>query len=433
MPTEIIMPKLGWTMEEGTIARWLKSEGEEVEEGDPLLEVEADKATMEVEAPASGVLGRILVDEGNTVPVVQVIGYILSPGENIEDLPSEPPAVTEQRTKEETEGKVSATPVATRIANDRGINLQEVSGSGPAGEITKADVLGFAEKSQQQSIEERAHRKRISPRARRLAQEKGIDISLVEGSGPGGAITEEDVIGYVGAATSDIKGEVLSLKPIQRIAAERLTESFTSVPHFYLRVEVLASRLLEMREELLPAIKESSGVRLTITDLLLNILAKTLKDHPLANASWEKGRIRLAGDVNVGIATAVEDGLIVPVIKEADRKGLDEIAVERDDLTRRAAARTLSLEELENGTFTLSNLGMYGVDEFSSIINPPQSAILSVGQIANRAIVRDGQVVACPTMVLTLSIDHRVLDGARGARFLEDLRTSLERADYGID
>ncbi len=430
MAVEVIMPKLGWTMTEGTIVRWLKAEGEEVGEGEPLLEVQTDKVTMEVEAPATGILGKILVPEGETVPVVQVIGYILAPGEEPreewpvptlvrEAVTAEPPA----RTK-----AIRATPAAKRMARDKGIDLAKVSGSGEGGLITKEDLLRFMELPTPEVVVKPEARVKASPRARRLAEEKGADLSKIEGTGPGGWITEQDVLDFV-AGRLPLEREVVTPGPIQRIAAERLTKSFTSAPHFYLTVEAKCAKLVELRERLMPAIKEKTGVRLTLTDLLIVLVARVLREHPLANASWEDGKIKVAREVNIGLATAVEEGLIVPVIKRANEKGLEEIVRERKELADKALDGKLRLDELEGGTFTLTNLGMFGVDEFAAIINPPQSAILAAGRIAERPVVEEGEVVARPTIRMTLSVDHRVLDGAEGARFLSDLKGLIEEPE----
>jgi len=420
---EVIMPKLGLTMEEGTIIRWLKGEGEEVEKGEPLFEVQTDKVVMEVEAPASGILGKILTPEGDTVPVVQVIAYLLEPGEEAPEEWPIPVAVAEAVPAKPISGaKVLATPAARRLARDKGIDLAQVRGSGEGGMVTREDLLRFLEEKPAPQVMA-PERVKASPRARRLAQEKGVDLSSVRGTGPQGRITEKDLLDFLAAQ------ELLTPGPIQRLTAQRMTKSFTSTPHFYLTIEVNATKLVELRERLRPIIEEKAGVRLTFTDILIVLVAKALRDHPLANASWEEGRIRLCKEINIGLATAVEEGLVVPVIKRADEKGLAQIAGERKELADKAAEGRLRLEELEGGTFTLTNLGMFGVDEFGAIINPPQSAILAVGRIAERPVVEKGEVVARPTIRLTLSVDHRVLDGAEGARFLSDLKALIEEPD----
>jgi pyruvate dehydrogenase E2 component (dihydrolipoamide acetyltransferase) len=420
---EVIMPKLGLTMEEGTIIRWLKGEGEEVEKGEPLFEVQTDKVVMQVEAPASGTLGKILLPEGETVPVVQVIAYFLEPGEEAPEEWPIPVAIAEAApVKPVSEAKVLATPAAKRLARDKGIDLAQVRGSGEGGMVTREDLLRFLEEKPAPAVTA-PERVKASPRARRLAQEKGVDISQVRGTGPQGRITERDLLDFLAAQ------ELLTPGPIQRVTAQRMTESFTSAPHFYLTIEAKATKLVELRERLLSPVEEKAGVRLTFTDILIVLVAKVLRDHPLANASWEKGRIRIWKEINIGLATAVEEGLIVPVIKRADEKGLAQIARERNELANKAAQGRLSLEELEGGTFTLTNLGMFGIDEFGAIINPPQSAILAVARIAERPVVEEGEVVAQPTIRLTLSLDHRVWDGAQGARFLSDLKALIEESE----
>ncbi len=424
---EVIMPRLGLTMEEGNIVRWLKAEGEEVVKGETLLEVETDKVVVEVEAPASGTLGKIATFEGETVPVSQVIAYIVAPGEETPkswplpkqgvELPSAKPAAVV--------GKVRATPVARRTARDRGVDLNLLEGTGEGGMITKEDVLDFLEKKPVVERFTTVGRIKASPRARRLAEEKGVDLAQVDGTGPGDRITEKDVLDF--AATEE---ELITPNPVRRMTAQRMVQSFTSAPHFYLTVEAVATRLVALRERLLPIVQEKKSVRLTFTDILIVLLAKVLRQHPLANASWEEGKIRIRKAINIGLATAVEQGLIVPVIKNADQKEILQTAQERKDLVGRATRGELSLEELEGGTFTLTNLGMFGVDELGPIINPPQSAILGVGRIAERAVVEDGQVVARPTIRLTLSVDHRVLDGIEGAKFLSDLKAIIEQPEW---
>jgi len=369
---EVIMPKLGLTMEEGTIVRWLKAEGEEVKKGEPLLEVQTDKVTMEVEAPATGILGKILIPEGETVPVVQVIAYILAPGEEPpEEWPVAAPVREAVVPKPMPRTKaIRATPAAKRMARDREIDLALVKGTGEGGVITREDILRFMEKPLPEVVAA-SPRIKASPRARKVAEEKSISISEIEGTGPGGRITEQDILDFLALQ------ELVTPGPIQRITARRLSQGFTTAPHFYLTVEAQATRLVEWRERLIPAIEEEVEVRLTFTDMLILVVAKALQDHPLANASWEDGRLRIAKEINIGMATAVEEGLIVPIIRNADQKGLGEIARERNELEGKAAKGKLSLEELEGGTFTLTNLGMFGVDEFGAIINPPQSAILA--------------------------------------------------------
>ena len=431
------MPKLGLTMEEGTIVRWLKSEGDTVEEGDVLFEVQTDKVVMEVESRASGILGRILVYEDETVPIAQAVAYIVSPGEEVPDsvahvAPAES-AVSGVRRPEPAvrkAGAIVATPAAKRLARDQGIGLTQVTGTGKKGMVVKGDVLAAIERPVEvtQLPGERGPRPKASPAARRVARERGIALETVVGSGPGGRIVEQDVLDLVakGVKPAVEGGKVVALSPIHRLMAERMTQSFSQTPHFYLGVEVNAAALVELRQRLVDICEKKADVRVTFTDLLIKLVAVTLRAHPYANATWENGRIRLFEEVNLGLAAAVDEGLVVPVIGHADRLSLTEIAKARSILAAKASQGRLSLDEVTGGTFTLTNLGMLGVDVFQAIINPPQSAILATGRIADRPVVENGKVVARPTIHLTLSVDHRVLDGASGARFLQDLRRVIE-------
>ena len=436
---EVILPKLGLTMEEGSIVRWLKAEGDTVEKGELLFEVQTDKVVMEVESPASGILGKILVREDETVPIAQVVAYITEPGEAVpESLPSAAPVGPAAASGTVSGGEPSvseavptlATPAARRLARDKGVDLDGVRGSGKKGMIVKSDVLAVlaGPLAVAAGAEKPDSRPKASPAARRVARERGVALDSVSGSGPGGRIVEQDVLDFAARAVRPVDDteRLVPLSHIQKLMADRMSESFSLAPHFYLGLEVNAAALVELRQRLLPICQMRADVRLTFTDLLVKLVGATLRDHPYANATWEKGTIRLYGEINVGLATAVDDGLVVPVIRDADRLSLTEIAAARSALASKAAEGSLSLDEVTGGTFTLTNLGMLGVDVFQAIINPPQSAILATGRIADRPVVEDGQVVARPTIHLTLSVDHRVLDGATGARFLQDLRSVIE-------
>ncbi|NIM93766.1 MAG: 2-oxo acid dehydrogenase subunit E2 [Anaerolineales bacterium] len=422
----VIMPKLGLTMDEGTIIRWMKKEGETVEKGEILFEVETDKAVNEVESSFTGTLGKILYEEGDTLDVLTVIGYILEPDEDAPDewpLPAPPTPAVEPVAALQAQGtSVRITPIASKLASEHGVDVTEIRGTGQQGTITKEDVLRYTEGQQISPIR---HQRGIvaSPRAKKLAREKGIALDGIRGSGQGGRITEQDVLSFI--ETQDL----VSPSRFQQITAKRLTESFTTVPHFYLRVEVDASKLVDWRENLLASIEKATSARLTYTDMLILLVANILSRHPRVNASWVQGFIRLEKDINLGLAMAVEDGLVVPVIKNADQLTLDQIVVKRERLAADASAGKLGFSDLEGGTFTLTNLGMYGIDDFDAIINPPQSAVLAVGRIADRVIAENGTPVVKPTIRFSLSMDHRVLDGALAARFLDDLRQLIETPD----
>jgi len=473
---DIYMPQLGLTMTEGRVVRWLRAAGEPVRKGEPVLEIETDKVSVEIESPADGVLGPILVEAGASVPIGGMLSHVLTAEEqgsrgaegqgskgaeeqrrggaeaqgsaSPTGLPAPsviPPTssviLSEAKNLEAknlVRGRVVASPRARRTAAELGIDLVQVEASGPGGRIVDADVRWRAEnikRETQTAQREPQAASRVSPLARRLAQELGVDLALVKGTGPGGRIVEDDVRHAATAPLLPLSpapvlpcspAPVPSIEPltgIRRVVAERMAHSFTTAPHFYLSAEVEAAALVRMREGLLAKIEAATKARLTITDILLKVCAQALAEFPEVNVAWAEdapggGLVRHA-EVNVGLAVSLDAGLVVPVLRKADGLTLGEIARRRSDLTERARAGKLALADLEGGTFTLSNLGMYGVDQFQAILNPPQSAILAIGRIKDRPVAADGAVVVRPTMHLTLSVDHRVLDGALGARFLE--------------
>jgi pyruvate dehydrogenase E2 component (dihydrolipoamide acetyltransferase) len=425
----IIMPKLGLTMENGTIVKWIAKEGDQIEKGDVLFEVETDKAVNEVHSPSTGTLAKIVCDEGVTVDVLTVIGFILEPGE---ESPKEWPkgfqikAEVEYASPQmEIKTDIKATPIAIKIAKEKGIDLSNLKGTGDGGMIRKEDVISFLNQENITKVSTR-DKVKISPRAKKLADQMSIDIDKIQGSGPGGRITEPDVKNHIGSKN------IVKPSRLERITAERMTVSFTTVPHFYLRVEIDATELLEWRKKLLPIIFHSTGIRVTITDLLVLLVSRVLLLHPRVNATWTDEGISLIKEINIGIATAVDDGLIVPVISNADQKSLEQISNIRNNLTEKANRRELTVAELEGGTFTLTNLGMFDIDDFDAIINSPQSAILAVGKITERVIPAGNITVIKPIMRLSLAVDHRVLDGAIAARFLRDLKHYIESPDDHI-
>ena len=419
------MPVLGMAQDTGKLISWLKAEGEAVVEGEPIMEVETDKATVEIEASASGSLGGVRAQEGDAVPVGQVIGWILEPGESPPevDVPQkeaapllgvdqEAPGVAP---KAEAEGITPATPVAQKMAAEHGIDLAMVKADG--GRIQKADVLAYIKT--QKGREEGARLTPASPKARRLAVEQDINIATLTGSGPEGAVLADDVLAVEARTPS---ASSFTISTVWQRMAERVTQSWTSAPHFYLLREVNASRLVAWRTQT----KEHTGKRITYTDLLVKLVAAALRRHPQANAAWNHGEILLNDEINIGLAIAVKEGLFVPVIHQADQLSLRQIANRREELVRLAQDGKLGLEDLQGGTFTISNLGMYGVDIFNAILNPPQSAILAVGRITERVVPVNGQPAVQPMMILSVSYDHRAIDGARGAQFLEALANLIE-------
>ncbi len=438
MATNLIMPALEMAQESGRLLRWLKREGEAVSKGEPIMEIETDKATVEIPAPDSGILGGLLIKEGDVVPVGQTIGWILAPGEK-------PPASADVIASERAGGassfrvdasasqttlRIEASPLARKIAEEHGIDLALIGSDGKR--IEKADVLAYIQEQERlaqfvPSAESRSSKARLrpaSPMARRLALERGIDLDTLRGSGPQGAVLAADVLGVATPARS--AGFAESVGTVWRVMAEHVTHSWTTVPHFYLVREVDASGLLQWRARLIPLLERRLGIKPTFTDLLVKLIAVALRDHPRLNATWVGESIHFNPAINIGIATAIEEGLVVPVIRGADLLSVGEIAARRQDLIERAHNRKLRPEDLSEGTFTISNLGMYGVDAFNAIVNLPQAALLAVGRIADRVVPLNGQVVVRPMMVMTLSCDHRVVDGARAAQFLDDLGSLVE-------
>ncbi|MCG3206624.1 MAG: Dihydrolipoyllysine-residue acetyltransferase component of pyruvate dehydrogenase complex [Anaerolineae bacterium] len=443
MAIEILMPKMSFVVEEATILEWLKQPGEAVTKGEPLLSVESEKATIDIESPGSGILGPELAPTGTTVPLTTVIGYILAPGEVSprlallsggiapEAATAEAPKtieVPEEHKQEETpRGPVRASPAAKRLAREKGIDLGSagIEGNGPNGRITEQDVSAYleAKAEQQRSV-------RTTPVARKLASDLAVDLNTVQGSGAGGRITAEDVKSIstenAPVITAGLAAEIVPRTGVQRITAERMAFSFQTAPHFYLNVQVNMGQAVGLRDALLPAVEAKAGVRLSFSDILVGAVAQTLRDYPDMNVSFENDQLKRFADVNVGLAMDTARGLTVPVFHRADQLSLATIASRRAELVARANDNRLTPDDLSGGTFTISNLGMFGIDSFSAIVNPPQAAILAVGRISKQAVVVEDTLQIQPTMWLTLSVDHRAIDGASAARFLQHLVRYLE-------
>lgn len=398
MATEVVMPKLGLTMERGTIGSWLKGVGDPVERGEPLLEVVTDKVTMEVEAQASGVLRRILVAEGEEVEVATPIGLIAAPEEDLSAFEAAPEP-----------------PAAGPRPDPAPAPLPEVAPQSPA---ARPERVAASEGGG------RPHR--ASPKARRLAAERGIDLTAVTGSGPGGRVVSADVEAHRPATPAPSPappgGELVELTPAQRVAAERLTASYQQAPHIYLEMQVSAHWLDRLRRGY-----QAEGRRISYNDLILKAVATALLEHPRLNAHFVDGRLLQQAGVDLGIATDTGSGLLVPVLRGAQDLDIGQIAAETRRLTEAARQGTIGLDDLQGGGFTVSNLGMFGLSRFTAIINPPQVAILAVGAIEPRVVAVEGEAMAVrPAMSLTLSADHRAVDGAAAARFLQRLRELLE-------
>ncbi|MXZ23117.1 MAG: 2-oxo acid dehydrogenase subunit E2 [Caldilineaceae bacterium SB0665_bin_25] len=426
MPKEVIMPALGMAQDVGVLLRWLKSEGEMVTAGEPLMEVATDKVDVQVEAPATGLLTAVTAQEGDEVPVGQVIGLIAAEGE---EIPAAPVAAEPKETPQAEKDGVAplpSSPVAARIAAEHGVDLADVQGTG--GRISKEDVEAHIRSTGSGS------RVLASPKARRLARERGVDLATLVGTGPEGAVLAADVplsalpapeapapVVHTPAA---VEPETQPVSRMWQVMAERLTDSWTSVPHFYLVREVNADQLINWRTIL--NANAADGAAITYTDLLTKLAALSLARFPRLNAFWDDGKILTNPEINVGLAVAVEDGLLVPVVHSADRLRVEEIAARRTDLVARADSGELTPNDFTGGTFTISNLGMFGVDAFNAIVNPPQAAILAVGRIADRVVAVEGQPAVRPMMTLTLSCDHRAVDGVRAAQFLDALVGMIE-------
>jgi len=368
------MPRLSLTMKEGTVVQWFKKEGDMVKKGEPLVEVLSEKATYEVEAPASGVLRKILAEEGMDVPVAGSLGIITAPDEELLEI--------------------------------------EVAAAPPA--VEAEETVAIPERKVEERIERRIM---ASPAAKRLAREHDIDLAQIRGSGPHGRIVEEDVRSLVEEMrTMPRVREVIPLTGIRKTAAERVSLSAQTAPQSTITMEVDMSNAAELRRR----------VGVSYTEMLVKAVAKALTEHPIINSTLEKEQIKIFADVNIGVAVATDMGLIVPVIRDANRKSLTEISFTLKELVEKAKQSKLAKEELTGGTFTITNLGMYGIDVFTPIINPPETAILGVGRVAEKPMVVEGQIVVRPVMQLSLTFDHRVVDGAPAADFLQKVKQNLE-------
>jgi pyruvate dehydrogenase E2 component (dihydrolipoamide acetyltransferase) len=389
MAFSVVMPALEMAQETGKLVAWRKAEGDRVVKGEPLLEIETDKAVLEVESPADGILAGVSEHAGAVVPVGRTIAWIVCPGE----APPSEVAVSTPSVQSATEPTRTAT------------------------------IVAFAEAATSSA--------RISPKARRLAKERGVDIASVRGSGPGGEILASDVLSAAESksAASPAPKDVEIPSSIGRLMAERTTQSWSTVPHFFVVREVDAGALVEARKRLGSAIEKARGIKVTHTDFLVALIARALTKHPRMNASWSGAGIHLNQEVNIGVAMAVDDGVVATVIHKANKVDLGEIAVQRRDLTERARAGRLRPSDIAGATFTISNLGMYHVDAFSAIISPPQAAILAVGSIDDRVVPVDGRPAIRPMMTLTLSCDHRVIDGARAAVFLNEVADAVREPE----
>ena len=443
MATQVVMPKLSPTMEEGQISRWLKNEGDKVSMGEPLAEIDTDKATMEMQALGNGVLRKILIQAGESAPLGQLIAIIGEPDEDISSVLSQAKAASAQpqaaaQAQPADEERTEAAPEQKSPATAP----QTATPSGNGAQAAKGDTQGN-------------ERLIVSPLAARMAAEAGINLRSLTGSGPGGRIVKRDIEAAMSAGQQAAEGGGVSQSPqrhlravqpgtqpaqqpqvegaspyrdeatsvMRQTIARRLVTSIGPVPHFFLTTEIEMDRVAEMRRsvnELDPELK------ISINDVIIKVAAAALIQHPQINASFQDRNVRYYERADIGVAVAIEDGLITPIVRSADQKTLSQIAGEVRELAGRARSRKLLPEEYTGATFSISNLGMLGIDEFTAVINPPEAAILAVGAVTPKPVVRDDQVVVRQIMRVTMSCDHRVIDGATGARFLQTFKRILE-------
>lgn len=450
MAVKMVMPLLGQTMEEGTIIQWFKKEGEEVKAGEPLLEVMTDKVNMEVEAPESGVLRKIIAQPDDIVPVKDPICIIAGADESIDDLLVEGgAAVSEQQARPEapepetveagpvpqtaasaapagvgSEGRIFSSPAARRVAREHGIDIALLAnrGTGPGGRIVEKDVLAFA-----------AAAPKTTPLAGKIAADLGVDLSAVPGTGIGGRITAEDVE-RAGAAPSPVPvpaepasiGATIPFAGLRKAVASAVSGSIQSAVHVTLVSEVDMTECAAMRGRILDDIERRHGVRVSYTDIIVKAAARAILDKPIVNASLQGESIIIADHVNIGVATAVENGLVVPVVRDVQSKTLPQVSREIKELVERARAGKAGPEDFRGGTFSVTNLGSYGIDSFNPVITPGQSAILGVCRIVQKPVVLDGAIQIRSMMNLCLTFDHRVMDGAPAAEYLARLKEVLE-------
>ena len=434
MAVELKMLQMDQTMTKGKIGKWLVKEGDTVTEGQPLLEIETDKVVHEQESPTDGVIAQILAEEGTNVPVNALLAIIGAPGEEVERVeadtkteqqkpvePAQPKATPSVTTTIEPK----ASPAARQLAEKLAIDLTEVTASGPGGRILEGDVQRYIDL--RVPVPTEAARLKASPLARRLAKEHGVNLSSIAGSGPDGRVVRDDVLQAASTAPEisavetpalQQPAEVIAMDGIRGIIAERMTLSVQTNASVTLHTEVDATAFVELRGMLNDKL-QAREVSITYTDLLVKVVANALGEHPRLNATLTDEGIHLLSEINIGVAVALEDGLVVPVVRDADKERLSEISTQVKNFAERARSNQLTPGELQGGTFTITNLGNFGIDAFTPIINPPESAILGVGRILKKPVVHNDEIVIRSMLTLSLTFDHRVVDGAPAAQFLQ--------------
>jgi pyruvate dehydrogenase E2 component (dihydrolipoamide acetyltransferase) len=445
MPVPVIMPKVDMDQEKATIISWEKNEGDEVKYDETLLTVETEKVAIDVTAPANGTLVGILFQAGDVVPVASVIAHILKPGEFLpnkaDGIASESSIILETNpipVKEEKISEVQASPLAIRLAVELGISIQDVPSNNR--KISREDVEAYADylKSSVRTTETVTDKIAATPAARRFSKETGVSLNSISGTGPFGRIQAADVLRSeksIPAPRGERQAQIVPLIDMRAKIARKMQTSFQTAPHIAETVEVDVSRLEIMRSHLTEIASSTGKGKVTLTAILVKLIAWALERHPYINSSLIDEKIYLWKEINVGVATALENGLIVPVIHSANRLSFSETAEKLNDLSQRARQGKLELAEVQRGTFTISNLGMYGINQFRAIINPPEGAILAVGAVVRKPIVIDDKdtIAVRPMISLTLSADHRVIDGVVAAKFLADLVKVIEHPEILLD
>ena len=453
MATSIVMPQLGYDMREGTVVRWVKQEGDEVVANEVIAEIETDKAVVEFKPTTGGVLRRIVAGEGEAVPVGELIAVIGDADEALPDdlgvpapaaAPAEPAAAPSAPPPPApgaaaSTGEVRASPIARRLARERGVDLAAITGTGPGGRIVEADVLAAADAARAAA---EAGRVLASPLARRLARENGLELEGITGTGPGGRVVEADINAALAArsaappaatepapapepAAEPEGAERADLSRMRQAIARVTSDSKQQAPHFYVAVDIDMTAVMALRRDINDELPSSS--RVSVNDLIVKASALAIGKHPKFNSFFRGDHLQMNPSINVGIAIALESGLIVPGIPECENKTLAQIAAASRDLIDRANNGTLQAEEYAGTTYSVSNLGMFDVDSFTAIIFPPHAAILAVGAVKEQPVARDGQLAIAEIMKATLSVDHRVADGAEAAQFLMEIKRLLEK------
>lgn len=429
MAYEIIMPKAGMAMEEGTVLEWFKKEGDYVETGEAILLIETDKVSMEVEAETSGTIIKITGKPGDVLPVFTVIGYIGEEGEVVEDKKEDEKVDTEikEKTKNLNEiekeatpivndtEKIRATPASRRVAKENNIDLNNVNGSGPNGRVQASDVEEYLNSNPEI---------KATPLAKRIAEDKEIDLSNISGSGFKGKIRKDDLETI--SSDEQLKGRIIPLKGMRKIIADRMSESYYTAPTVTLNIEIDMTNSISLRKQVIETIKNKTGKKISFNDIIIKATALALKDVDIVNSSFTNEGIIVHENINIAIAVGLDDGLLTPVIRDADKKSLSQIVIEAKDLQERTVSGKLNPDELTGSTFTISNLGMYNITSFNPIINQPNTAILGVCAIQDKMVVIDKEPQIRPMMTLCATIDHRVIDGVPGAKFLNRIKEILE-------